>query len=137
MWLSVKSGRSSKFSVNARSCFPLTRENLAKLKRKAVRRGCWYRDLKHSERKLLDLTMRVVEKVQSFILAKIVSRLVSTLCAAMESRIVRLIRSEGRIMAKRLSEIGESLGCKSAKFWAGDCGFMQFLVVCNLGAFGR
>ena len=136
MWLSVKSGRSSKGSVNARSCFPLTRENLAKLKRKAVRRGCWFRDLKHSERKLLDLTIRVVEKVRSFLLAKVVSRLVNTLFEALESRIVRLIRTEGRVMAKRLSDVGQSLGCKSAKFWANNCGVMQFLVVCNLGAFG-
>jgi len=137
IWLSAQSGRSSNGSVVARSDFPLTRENLAKMRLKAVRRGCWYRDLKQNERMLLDLTIRVVEKVHSFMLAKIVSRLVSRLCEAMESRIVRLIRTEGREMAKRLSDVGQSLGCKSAKFWAGDCGFMQFLVVCNLGEFGR
>ena len=131
--MSVKSEKLS----NIRSDFALTRENLVKLKRKAVRRGCWYRDLKQSERKLLDLTVRVVDKVRSFLLAKVVSRLVSRLFEVMESRIVRLIRTEGRVMAKRLSDVGQSLGCKSAKFWANDCGVMQFLVVSNLGEFGR
>jgi len=51
---------------------PLTREALVKLRLKALRRGVWFRDLKHSERKLLDLTIRVVQRVRSFLLAKLV-----------------------------------------------------------------
>ena len=133
--MSVRSGRSSKGPVNARSNFPLTRENLAKLKRKAVRRGCWFRDLKREERMLLDLTIRVVEKVRSFLLEKIVSRLVSKLCEAMESRIFRLMRTEGRSLAEKIASIGEAWGNRAAKFWANDRGFMQFLVVSNLGVF--
>ena len=119
------------------SVFVLTRENLAKLKQKAVRRGCWYRMLKQSERMLLDLTMRVVEKVQSFLLAKIVSQLVSRLFEAMESRIVRLVHTEGVEMARRISKIAESLGYRAAKLWADDLGFMQYLVVNNLAEFGN
>ena len=130
--MSVNSERSSKRSVNARSNVPLTRENLAKLKRKAVRRGCWFRDLKRTERMLLDLTIRVVEKVRSFLLAKVVSRLVSILCGAMESRVYRLIRTEGLRMAEELSEIAQSWGYMAAKSWRKDRGFMQYLTVSNL-----
>jgi len=133
--LSVKSGRSSKDPVKARSNLPLTRENLAKLKRKAVRRGCWFKDLKHNERKLLDLTIRVVEKVRSFLLAKIVSRIVSKLCEAMESRIFRLMRTEGRSLAEKLSKIAEDWGNRAAKSWANDRGFIQYLTVSNLSSF--
>jgi len=135
IWLSVRSGRSGKGTIKTRFEVPLTREALAKFKLKAVRRGCWFRDLKQSERSLLDLTIRVVERVRSFSLANLVSRIVGKLCEAMESRIYRLVRSEGREMAKRLSEIGLAWGCKSAWSWAEDCGFMQFLVVSNLGVF--
>ena len=114
---------------------PLTRENLAKLRQKARRRGIWFRNLKQNERTLLNLTISVVQRVRSFLLARIVSRLVGRLCEALESRIVRLIRIEGPQLAKRLSEIGETLGCKSAKCWAHDRGLMQFLVVNNYVGF--
>jgi len=133
IWLSVKSKRSS----NDAGSVPLTRESLAKLRLKARRSGAWFRDLKQSERSLLDLTIRVVERVRSFLLAKVVSRLVDRLCEAMESRIYRLIRTEGREMAKRLSEIGEAWGCRAARGWGVDRGFMQFLVVTNLGVLGK
>ena len=135
IWLSAKSGRSSNCPVNALSNFPLTRESLAKLRLKAVRRGCWFRDLKQNERMLLDLTIRVVDKVRSFMLAKIVSRLVSRLCEAMESRIFRRIRTEGRILAENLSEIAQAWGYRAAKSWATDTGFMQYLTINRLGSF--
>ena len=129
--MSVRSEKSSK-QYAAQPNFPLTRESLAKLRLKAVRRGCWFKDLKREERKLLDLTIRVVTKVHSFILAKIVSRLVDKLCEAMESRIFRLMRTEGRNMAENLSKIAQAWGYRAAKSWVSDYGFMQFLVVSNL-----
>jgi len=126
------SAKSKELGKSIHSGFILSRDNLAKLKQKAVRRGCWYKDLKQNERMLLDLTIRVVEKVRSFLLAKVVSRLVSTLLNALESKIVCLVRTEGREMAKKLSEIAVSLGCKSARAWANDRGFMQYLIITSL-----
>ena len=132
--MSVRSGRSSKSSVTTQPSIPLTREALARLRLKALRRGVWFRDLKREERKLLDLTIRVVEKVRSFLLAKLVSRIVGKLCEAMESRVYRLMRCEGRRMAEGLSKIAQKWGYWAAKSWVRDRGFMQFLVVSNLGA---
>jgi hypothetical protein len=114
---------------------PLTREALARLRLKALRRGVWFRDLKREERKLLELTIRVVEKVRSFLLAKIVSRLVGKLCEAMESSIFRFMRTEGRSLAEKISKIGQAWGNRAAKSWAGDRGFIQFLTVSNLVSF--
>jgi hypothetical protein len=133
--LSVKSGRSSKSPVNTRTSIPLTREALAKLRLKALRRGVWFRDLKHSERKLLELTIRVVEKVRSFLLAKIVSRIVGKLCEAMESLVIRLMKIEGRSLAEKIASIGEAWGNRAAKSWANDRGFIQYLTVNNLSSF--
>ena len=115
---------------------PLTRENLAKLRQKARRSGAWFRDLKQNERTLLDLTIKVVQRVRSLTLAKVVSRLVSRLCEAMESRVVRLIRTEGKDLALKLSEIGVKLGHNAAKEWRNDADFMQYLVISNLGVNG-
>ena len=97
-----------------------------------MRRGVWFRDLKQSERKLLDLTIRVVERVRSFSLAKLVSQIVGKLCEAMESRIFRLMRTEGRSLAKKISKTAEDWGNMAAKFWAKDRGFIQYLTVTNL-----
>jgi hypothetical protein len=105
---------------------------LAKLRLKALRRGVWFRDLKQNERRLLDLTIRVVERVRSFLLAKLVSRIMTKLCEAMESRILFLMRTEGRGLAEKLSKIGQVWGNSDAEFWANDRGFMQYLVVNNL-----
>ena len=126
------SAKSERLGKGAMSGFPLTREALAKLRLKARRSGAWFRDLKHNERRLLDLTISVVERVRSFMLAKIVSRLVSRLCEAMESRFYRLIRTSGLRMAEGLSEIALSWGYLAAKSWAKDRGFMQYLTVSNV-----
>ena len=111
---------------------PLTREALAKLKLKALRRGVWFRDLKQSERKLLDLTISVVERVRSFTLANIISQLVRKLCDVMESRIYRLMRTEGRSLAEKLSWIARVWGNKSARSWANDQCFIKYLTVNQL-----
>ena len=113
---------------------PFTRETLAKLKRKAVRRGVWFRDLKQSERKLLDLTIRVVQHIRSFMLARLVSRIVDKMCEAMESKIFRLMRTEGRSLAEKLSKIAEAWGNQSAKSWTKDRGFIQYLTISNLSS---
>jgi hypothetical protein len=135
LWLSVISRKYANSSVGAGVSFPLTRVALTKLRLKAVRRGCWFRDLKCGERKLLDLIIRVVERVYSFVLAKLVSRIIDKLCEAMESRIYRLMRIEGQRMVLGLSEIAQSWGYGRAKSWVMDRGFMQFLLVTNLGVF--
>ena len=133
--MSARLGRLKKNPVKAHTPIPLTREALAKLKLKALRKGRWFKDLKRQERKLLELTMRVVEKVRSFLLVKLVSRIVSKLCRAMESRVMRLMRTEGRSLAEKISKIGEAWGNKTARSWAKDQGFIQFLTVSNLSSF--
>jgi hypothetical protein len=114
---------------------PFTRENLARLRLKAVRRGVWFRVLKQCERKLLDLTIRVVQRVRSFMLARLISRIVDKLCEAMESKILRLMRTEGRSLAEKICKIAEVWGNRVAKLWANDRGFIQYLTVNNLLSF--
>ena len=133
MIVSARSG--SKSAVKAYTPIAFTRVALAKLKLKALRRGIWFKDLKREERKLLELTMRVVEKVRSFLLVKLVSRIVGKLCEAMESMVIRLMRTKGRSLADKISKIGQVWGNKTARSWARDRGFIQFLTVSNLSSF--
>lgn len=131
------SAKLEKSNIFAKSVFSLTRESLARLRLKARRNGAWFRDLKQNERSLLDLTIKIVKKVRSFTLAKVVFRLVSRLYGALESRIYCLICTEGREMVKKLSRIGEEWGYRAAKNWVADRGFIQYLVVNNLGVLAK
>jgi hypothetical protein len=134
--LSAGLGRSGKGVSALCMCCPFSRDCLARVRRRALRSGCWFSVLKQRERMLLDLTIRVVEKVRSFTLAGLVSRIVGKLLEALESRVIRLMRVEGRKLAERVSRVGVGWGLRSAKLWAGDRGFIQFLTVVNLGELG-
>jgi len=126
----VGGGRLRGFSV---ACV-LSRRVLARLRLRAIRRGVWFRDLKDVERKLLDLTIAVVERVHSVRLAKLVSPIVEKLLCAVEGRLSRLMRMRGRGLAERLSRVAVGWGNKSAIHWADDVGFVEYLVVASVDA---
>ena len=112
----------------------LSRRVLARLRLRAIRRGVWFRALKDVERKLLDLTIAVVERVQSVRLAKLVSSIVEKLLCAVEGRLSRLMRMRGRCLAERLSRVAVGWGNKSAIHWADDLGFVEYLAVAGVDA---
>jgi len=117
--------------------YPFTRKSLARLKLKALRRGVRLRDLKRKERKILELTIRLVKNVRSFLPAKLVSQIIDKLCEAMERKIFHLMQTEGRSLAEKLSQTCQVLGNKSARSWTNDQRFTQFLTVSNLLSFGK
>jgi len=108
---------------------PLTRGELAKIKSKAIRRGVWFKVLSGAERAYMGLAMRVVERVRSFLLAKVLTSILKKLLSAMESWVARLIGEVGRSLAQKLSRIAQKWGNKPAVQWADDHGFMQYLAV--------
>jgi hypothetical protein len=107
---------------------PLRRALLVKLRRKAQRRRVWFR-LKRVERGLMDLAIEVVERVRSLVLARSLTCVVEKLMEAMESGVARLTRTVGRRLARRLSEIAQGWGNRSARVWAFDLGFVRYLAV--------
>ena len=118
------------------SRFPLHRKALARLRFKAIRRGVWFRVLKDRERRLLELTLDVVEKIRSLLLAKLVSHIVGKLLNALEGEVSRLVRTVGRPLAQKLSEIAQGWGNKSARLWAVDPRFIRYLAVACMHALG-
>lgn len=110
----------------------LGKGELSKIRAKAMRRGIWFRVLTRAERGQMELTMKIVERIRSFILAKVVTSIVKKLLDAMESRVVRLMREVGRPLARRLSMIAQELGNKLAGQWAADPGFIQYLTISHM-----
>lgn len=108
---------------------PPERSELVKLRVKALRRGLWFRVLSRVERGLIDLAIKVVEKVRSLVLARSLISIVEKLLNAMESEVTRLMRTVGHPLAQKLSEIVQGWGNRSARLWANDLGFIRYLAV--------
>jgi hypothetical protein len=109
--------------------FSLSRNKIAEVKTKALRRGIWYRALTKTERACIDLVIRVVDRVRSRLLRKVVSSVLRKLEEAMESRVQRLIQEIGSKFALKLSQIAQGWGSKYAECWAEDAGFKQYLTI--------
>ena len=108
---------------------PLGKNELAKIKAKAMRRGIWFRVLTRAERAQMELTMKIVKKIRSLFLAKVITSIVKKILDAMESKVVRLMREVGRALAQKLSGIAQNWGNKLARQWVADPGFVQYLTV--------
>ena len=111
---------------------PPTREALARLRLKALRRGVWFRELSRDERVLMKLVIRVTHRIRSFLLARLISGIVKKLVDALESEVAQLMRVVGRSLAQKLSGIAQSWGNRSAERWPQDSGFIQYLTIMNL-----
>ena len=105
---------------------------LVALKRRSLRRGIWFRVLNGLERAQVDVTVKVVERVRSSVLARVLASIINKLSQALESRVSALIKSVGYPSALRLSRIAQSWGLESAEAWVSDSEFARFLAVLHL-----
>jgi hypothetical protein len=106
------------------------REDVAKLKTIAVRRGLWFKALSTVERAIVDLTIRVVERVRSSVLKGVLKAIASKIVEALKAKSFRERAIViGRALAKRLVRIAERLGNKRAREWAEDPSFVMYLGV--------
>ena len=112
-----------------RTSIPLTKDELTKIKVRAIRRGVWFRVLSRGERAQVELTMRIVKRIRSFFLAKVLTRIVEKLLDAMESKVARLMREVGPALVQKLIEIAQKWGNESAVNWTADPRFSQYLTV--------
>jgi hypothetical protein len=116
-------------SILDRTCIPLTKVELTKMKVKAIRRGFWFKVLSRTERASIDLTIKVVERVRSLILARVLGAIIRKLLDAMESKVACVMKEVGHGLAEKLSRIAQNWGNKSAHHWKEDPNFVQYLAV--------
>lgn len=123
---------------NLLNCGVSTREALAKVRLKAFRCGVWFKSLSKNERNLLDLVIRVTEKVRSFLLARVLSPILKKLLEAIGGiknvigEVAYRIRTDGFRLAQKLSQIAMGWGNKSASKWPEDIGLKQYLTIMDL-----
>jgi len=112
----------------------LMRNEIIKVKARALRKGAWFRVLTRVERACVDLTIKVVERVRSRLLQKLLSSVLTKLEEAMQSQVQRLMREVGGTLAQKMSQIAQTWGNKSAVRWAEDPRFIQYLTIINMNA---
>ena len=117
------------------SCVFLSRFELLCLRRRALRRGVWYKVLSRIERSLVNLAIAAVSRVHSLVLARSLAVVVEKLSGFFGSGVLRRVQAVGFPLARRLSGIAQGWGNVSASCWACDAGFARFLTVC-FGGFG-
>ena len=108
--------------------------DLIVLKKKALRRRLWFNVLNRMERGLIDSVVKIVDRVRSALLAKVLMCIVQKLLLALESKVKRMMREVGRPLAKKISLIAKSWGNESASAWIEDDGWILYLTVMEISA---
>jgi hypothetical protein len=134
----------------------LKRKLLARLKREALRAGVWFSSLNEWQRRLMNLVIKVVKKVRSPFLAKLLAPILRTLLIALGRRFKASLRivcrdamEEEAIrgvlclageaaygmmknVAEKISRIAHAWGNRLARNWSEDVGFLKYLTVMSL-----
>jgi hypothetical protein len=108
------------------------KEQLLKLKLKAMRAGVWFRGLPRIDRVLVDLTIKVAQCIRSPSLASCILSVVRKVDDLLESRFARGVREIGFSLSRRVSLFAQGWGNKAARSWAGDEDFARYLAVMRL-----
>ena len=115
------------------------RGSLEKLKRLSIRSGAWFRVLNWRQRRFLDVVMKLVDRIRSSLLLRVLGPLVSRLLVAIggDDRTGALVlMGKGaydmmRGVAEKIVAVAQKWGNKSANKWL-DEAFLKYLVVMNL-----
>jgi 5-carboxymethyl-2-hydroxymuconate isomerase len=106
-----------------------TKQDLQRIKSRALRAKVWFRALSKVERAIVDLTIRCVEKVRSIVLAGAISTIVTKILKSLEEDFVVTADRIGYEIAEMLCTLGERWGNKTCFTWKCDKYYVRFLGV--------
>ncbi len=105
------------------------RENLRLLMLKAKRRGVWFKALSQLDRALINLTIKVADKVRSLRLVKALHEVLKKMEEALKNKIYQAICRVGFPLARKISLLAKKWGNHSADSWMSDLSFASFLAI--------
>jgi len=103
------------------------RESLRLLKFRAENHGVWFRCLSRLDRALVDLAIRVADRVRSHGLAKALASVMRKVEEALENSFSRVVYRVGFALAQKAGLAAKSWGHPSAESWMCDLAFARFL----------
>jgi uncharacterized membrane-anchored protein YjiN (DUF445 family) len=110
----------------------IVRQDLVKVKTRALRLRIWFKTLSRIERAIMDLTLKCVERIRSHILEETITTILDKIITALEQGFLTKADDVGRIIAKRIAEIAEEWGNDAASTWKFDSSFIRFLGISTL-----
>ena len=106
-----------------------TRSFLSDVRRKALRKGVWYKALDSLERGLISLACRVIDRVESVVLGREIVKIMRKLVDSMKSGFVRRIEEYGYFKAR---EIVDQVNCWDQSYspnWSLKIDFVRYLAL--------
>ena len=100
---------------------------LSGVRRRALRRGVWFRALDRVERGIVELSCRGFDEVRSLGLARVLVGILAKLRDASKSPFIKHVESVGMDKAKDLVEQAIVFGCMEARDWLQDVGFVCYV----------
>ena len=110
-----------------------TSEFLLSFKRKALRKGVWFKALDNVERNIINLTAKVVDRVESALLGVTIVKILSKLLEPLKSSFMRKIGLGMKRAAKIVAQ-AQAWGNENAESWAKDDGFVRYLTLLEMDA---
>jgi hypothetical protein len=110
----------------------LTRAFLCNVKARSLRKRIWYKSLNAIERSLVDITMRVVDKVRSSKLANLLDGIVQRLEKDLENTFMKRALRAGAVLAERFARFAYSWGYVGAISWIKDRGYVLYLGISHM-----
>lgn len=108
-----------------------------KLRRDALRKRVWFKVLNSTERALLYLVPRCMEKPKNATLIDVLAKIVVKIKDALKSPFVDLTNRVGKPLALRLGRMAQEWGHKTAGEWASDEEFARYLAMRHLNNVAR
>lgn len=107
----------------------IARQDLLRVRTRALRHNVWFKVLSRTERAILDLTVKCVKRIRSDVLEDTVSAIVGKVLEVLESKFIFNAEKIGRKIADAIGGIAQRWGNKNASAWNDDPGFVRFLGV--------
>ena len=112
-----------------------TRDFLAGVRRKALRRKVWFSALDGVERGILSLTSRIVDRVESRVLGVMLVKIIAKLKEALKSPFVKKMETYGIMKARSLSSVAVEWGYGTAENWTQGKEFARYLTMISFDSY--
>ena len=105
---------------------------LSEMRRRAIRKGVWFKALDNVERGILSLTARLVDKVESAVLGVELVKILNKLRDALKSGFVKQMEAFGFKRARELAKLALQWGHGAAQVWASDLSYVRYLTLIDM-----
>lgn len=117
-----------------RKSIQLEINNLARIKLIAMRQGVWFKVLNRLERGLLDLSLKVIKKIRSKVLAISILSITEKILNALKNKVRLCMWQIGAPIAEKISQIAQKWGHRTAYEWANNPGFIWYLTIIKVNS---